>query len=189
VTNWELAARPGRRRHPRGTARPIGGYDVHPIYRSIAANMMRTGTHPPVSEERTPCYDSGDFRTLEREVEWLREHSVTRGRDLEYVKAAAREFCAGCPLIQECREWARSDGGYVGVAGGEVFLLAERLHSRAREAERVRPPRTPEERQRSREREARRMQDPALGERRRILKLESAKRRRREKREAQEREQ
>lgn len=38
----------------------------------------------------------------------------------------ALALCAGCPVIEQCRQWAEDEPDYVGVAGGAVYTTRHR---------------------------------------------------------------
>ena len=70
--------------------------------------------------EPTPCYLSPDFFILEAEVEeGVAGESFDGWRP--YLENAAQNFCAACPVAEQCLEQMRG-GLYTGIAGGLLLI-------------------------------------------------------------------
>lgn len=95
-----------------------------PEGRRLLELWLSRGTPPFDHGGEAWCHDSSDFVTLEREVADLYEMppgtKIERLRRLRYVQTAAAQFCEGCPVMRQCREWAESDPFYEGIAAGKV---------------------------------------------------------------------
>lgn len=87
---------------------------------------VSTSNVEPLFTPTAPCAKNPKvWARLEQELEEVISYRASKARKTEASEPLVRQFCAHCPIRQECYDIAAASNDFTGIAGGALFHEGE----------------------------------------------------------------